>query len=113
MKKLFVLLAVLFSSCTTTRYVYVVDDLYYSRPLERRPMVMKPGYNRVPMMSPLPFQYWYWQQQRTQPQPNSGPRRQNLDTYQPRSEFAPPPQPVDKKPQDSEEVKRQAPVRKF
>jgi len=112
MKKLFIILTVLLSSCTTTRYIYVVDDLYYSRPLERQPIVRKPYYGRPPLMSPLPLHGMYWQYRRSRPQQQgTGPRVYNLETY--RSEHQPPPPPTNKKEETREGVRKEAPVRKL
>ena len=100
MKKLFVLLAILFTSCTATKYVYIVDDVYHSRPLDRRPNTTRPFHGRPSITPPLPFQYWYWQPYYNQPWQrvpgkSIGPRKENLNTYGP--QLPPPPPPIEKK----------------
>jgi hypothetical protein len=115
MKRLFILSLVLFFSCNTPRYIYIVDDVYYSRPIERQTNTARSFYRRPSITPPLPFQYWYWQQypnrtwQRV-PDKSTGPRKENLDAY--KSQLPPPP-PPNKKEEVREEIKREAPIRKF
>ena len=97
MKKLLVLLAISISGCMTPRYVYIVDDVYYSRPVERRPIEKRPHYTHhsMNMAYPMsPMMHWRMQQQRKQaPKPMTGPRRQNLETFRPQPQLPPPPPP--------------------
>lgn len=108
MKKLFILLTLFISSCTTTRYVYVVDDVYFSKA-----RTQQQPYNRFRSPSPIRPPYFFWYNVPVMPQtrPYTAPRKFNLDTY--RSEFAPPHPPVQEKKQEENKEIRQAPVRKF
>lgn len=114
MKNLLFLLVLLIAGCTVTRYIYVVDDVYHSRPLQKQPTNQYAPMHRFPLITLPPYDHWRWQQYRRQPEkrvpPYVAPRIFNLESY--KSEFAPPP-PQNKKEEQKEEAKREAPVRKF
>ena len=107
MRKFFILLAVLLSGCTAPKYIYVVDDVYYSKPIQRYPNIRYAPTQSPLMMYPPPYSYWRWQQYRTHPEkrnvPHVAPRTYNLETYRPQSQFAPPPPPQDRKEEQKEE----------
>jgi hypothetical protein len=106
MKSLFLIPLLLLVACTSPRYIYVVDDVYFSRQTPRTPQYSTPPFVQLP-----PYDHWRWQQRRA-PKPFIAPRRVDLESY--RSQFAPPPPPpsIEKKEEVKEETK-QAPVRKF
>lgn len=116
MKKLLILLTVLLSGCAAPRYVYVVDDLYFSRPIQRYPNIQFSPVQGYPVIGISPYSYWNWQQYRTHPEkrnvPHIAPRTYNLETYRPQSQLPPPP-PQERKEEQRGEAKREAPVRKF
>lgn len=117
MKKLIALLTILVTGCITPRHVYIVDDVYHSRQIQRYPQYFRPTAPRPSFIELPPYRHWGWQQFRSQPQkrtprPFTAPRKENLDSYHPQLPPPPPsssPAPVENK----EEVKKSAPVRKF
>lgn len=115
MRNFLILLVLLIAGCTTTRYVYVIDDVYHSKPMQKYPVNQYIPAHRFPPVILPPYDHWRWQQYRRQPErrvpPYIAPRTFNLESY--KSEFAPPPPPQNKKEEQREEVKREAPVRKF
>lgn len=106
MKSLFLLPLLLSVACSSPRYIYVVDDVYFSRQTQRIPQ-----YGTSPFVKLPPYDHWRWQQRRA-PRPFIAPRKVDLESY--RSQFTPPPPPpsIEKRGEVKEEVK-QAPVRKF
>jgi len=114
MKNFLILLIILVTGCTTTRYVYVIDDVYHSKPLQRYPVNQHVSARRPPLIMLPPYDYWRWQQPRRQPEkripPFAAPRTFNLESY--KSEFAPPSLP-NKKEEQKEEAKKETPIRKF
>lgn len=113
MKNLFLISLLFLIGCTSPRYIYVVDDVYYStgRTYRQQP----PNFNKIPHRSMMTVPPYVWRHRMSAPPRNPfiTPRKVELESY--RSQFAPPPPPpqIEKKEEVKEEAKKEAPVRKF
>lgn len=116
MKKLLLILLTFSLGCTTPHYVYIVDDVYYGRPLQGPLNNMSHSRVKPNVINLPPYNHWrqYPNQkrlQRTVPKLYLAPRKENLESFAP--QVLPPPPPSDKKEEEKGDVKKQAPVRRF
>lgn len=116
MKKLLPVVLILISGCITPRYVYIVDDVYHGRPAFRPTNNIASPRTRFNTIELPPYNSWrrYPNQRRPQtsiPKLYIAPRRENLGSFNP--QLPPPPPPPEKKEEVKEEVKKQAPIRRF